>query len=225
MSIHHNLNLNMEFRYDTPKGVINLFEKKMKGLKWDKKDKQIIPFGSDIEHFFDTEKHLREQCLQTFHFQKQDYLGCPEFRKFEGEFYCFHLSRTIRDIYQGVYELIVWLAQFSRTNGYLGEYHEPESNEVNLIFGNYGKVTVKSVSSDRIFQMSVEDFEIKPVDQHKIRIYDEVKDAIYSSNYSFAEIKINELLSIEPEDENFQKVKKFIEERKECYRKQSLERS
>lgn len=216
MSLHFNLNLNIEFGYDTPKGVINLFEKKMKGLKWDEKDKQIIPFENDIEYLFNTEKNLREQCLQTFHFQKQDYIGYPEFRKFESDFYCFHLSRTIIDdgFYQGGYELIVWLAQFSRINGYLGEYHEPESKEVNLLFVKYGKVTVRRVRSESMFEMSVEDFQIESIDKSKMKIYDEVKNAIYSSNYNFAEIKINELLNIDPENKNFKKVKEFIEENK-----------
>ena len=216
MSLHFNLNLNIEFGYDTPKGVINLFEKKMKRLNWEEKDKQIIPFQNEIEYLFDTNKYLREQCLQTFHFQKQEYLGCPEFRKFESEFYCFHLSRTINDdgFYQGGYELIVWLAQFSRTNGYLGEFHEPESRNIRLLFCEYGIVTVQATESKKVFKMSPKDFNMAAIDMTKKRIYDEFKAAFYSTNYKRAEEKIEELIEIEPQNFDFKKLKEFIKEKR-----------
>lgn len=212
MSLYYNLNLNIEFAYDTPKDITDLFEKKMSGDNWSRFDKEVIPFDNEIEYLFDPNKSLTHQCLQTFHFQKQDYLGFPNYRKFEQSFYCFHLGKTIKDdgFNHGGYELIAWLAQFSRTNGYIGEYHEPESRQVNLLFCEYGIVTVKKVGTDKMFKMTVSDFKMKPIDQEKVKIYDQVKRAISENNYGSAKQKITELLEKDPGNEDFMGVREYI---------------
>jgi len=160
MSKFFNLNLNIEFSHNIPKEIIEIFIKKAEGKKWNVKDKSIIPFEYEIEYLFETEIHQREQCLQIFNFHKQEYLLSSESHNSEKKFYCFHLSRTIKDdgFYQGGYELIVWLAKYSRTNSYIGEFHEPESKEVKNMFTENGIVTVINVPGGKSFKMSTIDF-------------------------------------------------------------------
>jgi len=216
MSLHFNLNLSIELSYDTPNEIIDLFKKKVNGQKWNKEDKKIIPFDNEIEYLFELGKSLREQCLQTFHFQKQDYLKFAEFRNLENEFYCFHLSRTIGDdgFYQGGYELIVWLAKHSRTNGYMGEYHEPESNELNLLFVQNGVVTVQKTRGESIYQMSSADFDFEPPDTTKMKRIIDLNTAIDNQNWNFAEMKIDELISQDPNSENYKNIKQYLIEKK-----------
>jgi len=213
MSLHFNLNINIELSYDTPNGIIEIFKKKMNGEIWNERDKSKIPFQNEIEYLFEIDKYQREQCLQTFHFQKQEYLKHPEFRKLEDEFYCFHLSRTILDdgFYQGGYELIVWLANYSRTNGYIGEYHEPESKEINLLFTKNGIVTVRRVRDESIFKMSSTDFNFDKPNTVKLKRIEDMNNAINNQNWNFAKIKIDELLKSDQENENYKSIKKYLE--------------
>jgi len=213
MSLHFNLNLNFELTYDTPKDIIELFQTKMKGLPWSKAQKSVIPFNFEIEYLFDTEISQREMCLQTFHFQKQDYLQFPKFRELENDFYNFHLSRTIGDdgFYQGCYHLIVWLAQYSRTNSFIGEYHETESNEVKLLFVKNGEVTVQKISSDSLFSMSPKDFDLADPDIKKSRTFEMLENAISGQNYEFAKHKIEQLIEWYPENKNYRNIKMWLD--------------
>ena len=184
----------------------------MKGERWIDIDRNIIPFNFEIEYLFDIKKSIREQCLQTFHFQKQDYLQFPKFREFENNFYSFHLSRTLGDdgFYQGGYHLIVWLARYSRTNGYIGEYHETESNEINLMFAKYGEITIQKANSQSVFKMSSSDFDFEPTDIIRLKRIDDLETAINQSNWGFAELKINELIESDSNNLNYKSIKSHI---------------
>ena len=216
MGKHFNLNINLELSYDTPQEVISLFDKKMKGERWNDTDRNIIPFNFEIEYLFDSKKSIREQCLQTFHFQRQDYLQFPKFRELENNFFSFHLSRTIGDdgFYHGGYHLIVWLAKFSRTNGYIGEYHEPESNEINLLFTKYGEITVQRMNNQSMFKMSANDFDFEPPDIIKLKRIDDLEIAIQQSNWGFADLKIDELLNSDSNNLNYINIKSYISKKR-----------
>ena len=215
MSLHFNLNINIELSYDTPKEIIELFQKKANGQNWNEDDKKVVPFENEIEYLFEEGKTIREQCIQTFHFQKQDYLRFPEFRNLENEFYCLHLSRTIGDdgFYQGGYELIVWLAKYSRTSGYIGEFHEPESNELNLLFAKHGTVTVQKVRGESMYQMSSSDFNFEKPNSVKMKRIEDLNTAINNQNWNFAGHKIEELIESEPTNQNYENIKKYITEK------------
>ena len=52
MGMYFHLSMNIELGYDTPKAVIEIFDKKMNGMKLTEKEKGIFPLGIDLEHFF-----------------------------------------------------------------------------------------------------------------------------------------------------------------------------
>ena len=215
MGLHFNLNINIELSYDTPNEIIELFQKKIEGLKWNESDKKAIPFENEIEYLFEQGKSIRELCLQTFHFQKQDYLTLPEYRNLENKFYCFHLSRTVGDdgFYQGCYELIVWLAKYSRTNGFIGEFHEPESNELNLLFTRNGIVTIQKTRGESMYQMSSTDFNFEKPNSVKMKRIEDLNIAIDNQNWSFAKHKLDELISNDPMNQNYKNIEKYITEK------------
>ena len=165
MGSYINLTLNLEFDFETPKEIINLFDKKIAGEKWNENDKKVIPFEYDIESIFETLTSSTYQCLNVFYFQKQEY---QSIHSLKGLYY-FHLSCTTKDgsFYQdGYFEMIIWLAQFSPNDRYIGEFHKEESKTVNLLFCESGIVTMKPVKfgKEDVFKLLASDFDMKKPD-------------------------------------------------------------
>ena len=223
MSLHFHLSMNFELEYDTPTEIVNVFTKKMNGNKLSEDDKKIFPRGYDLEYLLEPKTKINDGGLETFQFKKQDSISYPEYRKAEEGYYYFHLSSNIHDdsFYQGGYEFICWISQYSRNNGFIGYYKETLSENVNLIFVNHGEVIIQKAEKYGIFELKPELFDMPPVNKKKKRLKEDLDRYLEFPNYEAALNSANELIEMNPEDEYLISIRKYINEKIDEERKRT----